>query len=96
MVAKFQSVISKEMKSQLFNETGNENPNYIIACVGGGSNAAGAFYHYLNDEDVNLVGVEASGKGAMTNHTAATLSVGKPGIIHGSKTYLMQIMMGKL
>ncbi|MBL7936662.1 MAG: pyridoxal-phosphate dependent enzyme, partial [Bacteroidia bacterium] len=90
MVARFQSVISHEMKSQLLQQVGKENPDYVIACVGGGSNAAGAFYHYLNNEDVQLIGVEASGKGIDTGHTAATLTIGKPGIIHGSKTYLMQ------
>lgn len=90
MVARFQSVISKEMKSQLLQQVGKENPDYVIACVGGGSNAAGAFYHYLDNEDVQLIGVEASGKGIDTGHTAATLTIGKPGIIHGSKTYLMQ------
>ena len=90
MVARFQSVISYEMKSQLLQQVGKENPNYVIACVGGGSNAAGAFYHYLNNEEVQLIGVEASGKGIDTGHTAATLTMGKPGIIHGSKTYLMQ------
>ena len=90
MVARFQSVISKEMKHQLLEQVGKENPDYVIACVGGGSNAAGAFYHYLDNEDVQLIGVEASGKGIDTGHTAATLTIGKPGIIHGSKTYLMQ------
>ena len=90
MVARFQSVISHEMKSQLLQQVGKENPDYVIACVGGGSNAAGAFYHYLNNEEVQLIGVEASGKGIDTGHTAATLTIGKPGIIHGSKTYLMQ------
>ena len=90
MVARFQSVISYEMKSQLLQQVGKENPDYVIACVGGGSNAAGAFYHYLNIEEVQLIGVEASGKGIDTGHTAATLTIGKPGIIHGSKTYLMQ------
>ncbi|MES2514646.1 MAG: tryptophan synthase subunit beta, partial [Bacteroidota bacterium] len=90
MVARFQSVISQEMKSQLLQQVGKENPDYVIACVGGGSNAAGAFYHYLNNEEVQLIGVEASGKGIDTGHTAATLSVGSPGIIHGSKTYVMQ------
>jgi tryptophan synthase beta chain len=90
MVARFQSVISNEMKSQLLQQVGKENPDYVIACVGGGSNAAGAFYHYLNNEEVQLIGVEASGKGIDTGHTAATLTIGKPGIIHGSKTYLMQ------
>jgi tryptophan synthase beta subunit len=96
MVARFQSVISKEMKSQLLLHVGKENPDYVIACVGGGSNAAGAFYHYLNNEDVNLIGVEASGKGIDTGHTAATLTIGKPGIIHGSKTYLMQNEDGQI
>jgi tryptophan synthase beta subunit len=90
MVARFQSVISHEMKSQLLQQVGKENPDYVIACVGGGSNAAGAFYHYLNNEEVQLIGVEASGQGIDTGHTAATLTIGKPGIIHGSKTYLMQ------
>lgn len=96
MVARFQSVISKEMKSQLLEQVGKENPDYVIACVGGGSNAAGAFYHYLNDEAVKLIGVEASGKGIATGHTAATLTIGKPGIIHGSKTYLMQNEDGQI
>lgn len=96
MVARFQSVISKEMKSQLFEHIGKENPDYVIACVGGGSNAAGAFYHYLDNEDVQLIGVEASGKGIDTGHTAATLSVGTPGIIHASKTYLMQSEDGQI
>ncbi len=90
MVARFQSVISHEIKSQLLQQVGKEDPDYVIACVGGGSNAAGAFYHYLNNEKVQLIGVEASGKGIDTRHTAATLTIGKPGIIHGSKTYLMQ------
>ena len=96
MVARFQSVISHEMKSQLLQQVGKENPDYVIACVGGGSNAAGAFYHYLNNEEVQLIGVEASGKGIDTGHTAATLTIGKPGIIHGSKTYLMQNADGQI
>ena len=96
MVARFQSVISKEMKTQLLQQVGKENPDYIIACVGGGSNAAGAFYHYLENEDVQLIGVEASGLGIETGHTAATLTIGKPGIIHGSKTYLMQTNDGQI
>ena len=96
MVARFQSVISKEMKTQLLQQVGKENPDYIIACVGGGSNAAGAFYHYLENEDVQLIGVEASGLGIKTGHTAATLTIGKPGIIHGSKTYLMQTNDGQI
>ncbi len=90
MVARLQSVISEEMKWQLAALTGKENPSAIIACVGGGSNAAGAFYHYLDREEVQLIGVEASGKGIDTNYTAATIAIGRLGIIHGSKTLLMQ------
>ncbi len=90
MVSRLQSVISEEMKWQLAALTGNENPTAIIACVGGGSNAAGAFYHYLDREEVQLFGVEASGKGIDTNYTAATIAIGRLGIIHGSKTLLMQ------
>lgn len=96
MITRFQSVISKEMKEQLIQQIGKENPDYVIACVGGGSNAAGAFYHYLNNEEVKLIGIEASGKGIDTGHTAATLTMGKPGIIHGSKTYLMQNEDGQI
>lgn len=96
MVARFQSVISEEIKKQLMQHIGKENPDYVIACVGGGSNAAGAFYHYLNNEEVQLIGVEASGKGIDTGQTAATLTIGKPGIIHGSKTYLMQTDDGQI
>lgn len=90
MVARLQSVISEEMKWQLKEQTGKENPDYIIACVGGGSNAAGAFYHYLNDEKVNLIAVEASGKGVDSGESAATMILGKPGVLHGSRTMLMQ------
>ena len=90
MVTRFQSVISEEMKWQLKEQCGKENPDYVIACIGGGSNAAGAFYHYLDHPEVNLIGVEAAGKGTDTNKTAATSSVGSNGIIHGSKTLLMQ------
>ncbi len=96
MVARFQSVISKEIKEQLKSCTGKENPDYVIACVGGGSNAAGAFYHFLDETDVKLIGVEAAGKGVMSGHTAATLTVGTPGVIHGSKTYLMQTADGQI
>ncbi|MGZ4079400.1 MAG: tryptophan synthase subunit beta, partial [Bacteroidia bacterium] len=88
MVARFQSVISEEMKKQLKEKTGNENPDYVIACVGGGSNAAGAFYHFLDSKEVNLIAVEAAGKGIHSGHSAATSILGKPGIIHGSKTLL--------
>ena len=90
LVAKFQSVISEELMIQLSAKEGKEDPDYIIACVGGGSNAAGIFFKYIDRENVKLIGVEAAGKGIETNETAATISVGEPGIIHGSKTLLMQ------
>lgn len=96
MVARFQSVISEEMRKQLREKTGNELPDYVIACVGGGSNSAGSFYHFLNDEGVKLIAVEAAGEGAASGHTAATTVVGKPGIIHGSKTMLMQTEDGQI
>ncbi|MGZ2368522.1 tryptophan synthase subunit beta [Ancylomarina sp. YFZ004] len=90
MVSRLQSIISEEIKEQLIKEQGNPNPDYVVACVGGGSNAAGAFYHYLDKEAVNLIAVEASGKGIYTDETAATISIGTTGFIHGSKTLLMQ------
>jgi tryptophan synthase beta chain len=90
MVARLQSIISEELLKQVPEQTGKELPDTIIACVGGGSNAIGTFYHYLDKTKVRLVGVEASGKGVDTNQTAATLEVGRPGIIHGSRTMLMQ------
>jgi len=96
MVARFQSVISEEMKWQLMEKENTENPDYIIACVGGGSNAAGAFYHYLDQESVKLIAVEASGKGVNTGESAATSVLGKEGIIHGSKTLLMQTEDGQI
>lgn len=96
MVARFQSVISQEIKQQLKSIVGKDTPDYVIACVGGGSNAAGAFYHFLKDEKVKLIGVEAAGKGIHSGHTAATLSVGRAGIIHGSKTILMQNEDGQI
>ena len=96
MVAKFQSVISSEIKKQLFETTGSENPDYVIACVGGGSNAAGAFYHFLENKNVKLIAVEAAGKGINSGHSAATSVLGKPGIIHGSKTLLMQTDDGQI
>lgn len=96
MVARFQSVISEELLTQLSTKEGNEDPDYIIACVGGGSNAAGIFYHYINRKNVRLVGVEAAGEGVNTGRTAATISVGEPGIIHGSKTLLMQNEDGQI
>jgi tryptophan synthase beta chain len=96
MVARFQSVISEEMKWQLKEQEGTENPDYVIACVGGGSNAAGAFYHYLDEENVKLVAVEAAGKGVNSGESAATSILGKIGIIHGSKTILMQTEDGQI
>lgn len=96
MVARFQSVISEEMKWQLKEQEGTENPNYIIACVGGGSNAAGAFYHYLDNLNVGLIAVEAAGKGIDTGESAATSILGKEGIIHGSRTLLMQTPDGQI
>lgn len=96
LVARFQSIISEEMKEQLIDKTGSPNPNYVIACVGGGSNAAGAFYHYLNEPSVNLIAVEAAGQGVYSGHSAATTFLGKPGVIHGSKTLLMQTEDGQI
>lgn len=96
MVARFQSVISEEIRAQLQDETGNPYPNYVIACVGGGSNAAGAFYHFLEREQVNLIGVEAAGKGIDSGESAATTALGKPGVLHGSKTLLMQTDDGQV
>ena len=96
MVARFQSVISSEIRSQLIAEQGNPFPDYVIACVGGGSNAAGAFYHYVEEEHVNLIAVEAAGKGVDTGESAATTVLGKPGVLHGSKTLLMQTADGQV
>ncbi|MCB0550113.1 MAG: tryptophan synthase subunit beta [Phaeodactylibacter sp.] len=96
MVARFQSVISEEMKWQLEQHTGRENPNAIIACVGGGSNAAGAYYHYLNETDVRLIAVEAAGHGIHSGESAATSVLGTKGIIHGSRTLLMQTPDGQI
>ncbi|NUO03766.1 MAG: tryptophan synthase subunit beta, partial [Saprospiraceae bacterium] len=96
LVARFQSVISEELKKQLLEQTGQANPHAIIACVGGGSNAAGAFYHYLNEPDVRLIAVEAAGKGIRSGHSAATSVLGTKGIIHGSRTLLMQTEDGQI
>jgi tryptophan synthase beta chain len=96
MVARFQSIISEEIKKQLLEKTGNENPNYVIACVGGGSNAAGAFYHFLDDEKVKLIAVEAAGCGINSGMSAATTQLGRPGILHGSKSLLMQTEDGQV
>lgn len=96
MVSKFQSIISEEIKWQLKEHTGRELPDYAIACVGGGSNAIGTFYHFLDHQEVKLVAVEAAGMGVNTHETAATIACGKPGIIHGSKTFLMQSSEGQI
>lgn len=96
MVARFQSVISEEIKAQLLSMLGIEHPNYVLACVGGGSNAAGAFYHYLDDPDVKLIAVEAAGRGVDSGESAATTALGTVGILHGSKTLLMQTEDGQV
>jgi len=96
MVARFQSVISEEMRKQLKEKTGNELPNYVIACVGGGSNAAGAFYNYLDELAVQLVAVEAAGYGIKSGMSAATTQLGKPGVLHGSKSLVMQTDDGQV
>jgi tryptophan synthase beta chain len=96
MVARFQAVISKEIKTQLFEKEGRENPDYVIACVGGGSNAAGTYYHFLDEKDVQIIAVEAAGKGIYSGESAATSALGKIGVIHGSKTLLMQTDDGQI
>jgi tryptophan synthase beta chain len=96
LVARLQSVISEEMKFQVKEVSGKDDPDYIIACVGGGSNAIGSFYHYLDNEHVKLIAVEAGGKGIESGETAATIATGRPGVIHGSKTMLMQTDDGQI
>jgi tryptophan synthase beta chain len=96
MVARFQSVISEEMRKQLFEKIGSELPTHVIACVGGGSNAAGAFYHFLDELSVQLIAVEAAGLGVNTRFSAATTALGTTGILHGSKSLLMQTEDGQV
>lgn len=96
LVARFQSVISAEIKMQLTEITGNDLPDYVIACVGGGSNAAGAFYHFLDDKKVKLVAVEAAGEGVHSGMSAATSQLGTVGILHGSKSLVMQTEDGQV
>ena len=96
MVARFQSVISKEVKQQLLKLEGKENPNYLIANIGGGSNAAGLYYEYIENENVKIISVEAAGEGVKSGKSAATSVLGKIGIIHGSKTLLMQTKDGQI
>ena len=96
MVARFQSVISEEIKKQLKEKTGTELPTHVVACVGGGSNAAGAFYHFLNEPTVQIVAVEAAGHGVHSGLSAATTQLGTPGILHGSKSIVMQTSDGQV
>ncbi len=96
MVAHFQSIISKEIRAQLKEQVGRETPDYVVACVGGGSNAAGAFYHFINNPEVRLIAAEAAGKGADSGETAATIHAGSEGIIHGSRTLVMQTSDGQI
>ena len=96
MVARFQSIISAEIKNQLLAITGNELPDYVIACVGGGSNAAGAFYHFLDEPAVKLIAVEAAGLGICSGFSAATTQLGTTGILHGSKSLVMQTIDGQV
>ncbi len=96
MVARLQSVISEEIKRQFLEREGRENPDYLIACVGGGSNAAGTIYHFLDDERVKILLAEAGGLGVESGETAATIQIGKMGIIHGSKTFVMQDEDGQI
>ena len=96
LVTRFQSVISEEIKKQLLEQEGRDYPDYLVACVGGGSNAAGTFYHYLSDGRVKLVAAEAAGLGLDTGETAATIHLGREGIIHGSRTLVMQTADGQI
>jgi tryptophan synthase beta chain len=96
LVARLQSVISEEILWQLEEQTGKPDPDYLIACVGGGSNAAGTFYHFLENEKVKLIATEAAGKGINTGETAATLAIGSPGVLHSSRTMLIQNEDGQI
>lgn len=96
MVAHFQSVISKEIKRQVKDSTGKDLPDYVVACIGGGSNAAGAFYHFLNEKDVKLIAAEAAGLGIDSGESAATIRLGSEGIIHGARTLVMQTPDGQI
>jgi tryptophan synthase beta chain len=96
MVALFQSIISEETKKQLIEQTGSDQPDYVLACVGGGSNAMGMFYHFINDAGVKLIAVEAAGKGVSSGYTAATTALGKEGVLHGSRSILMQTEDGQV
>ena len=96
MVARFQSVISEEIRAQLREKTGSELPTHVMACVGGGSNAAGTFYHFLDDASVELIAVEAAGHGVHSGKSAATTQLGRPGVLHGSRSYVMQTEDGQV
>lgn len=96
MVTRFQSVISEEIKWQLKEKEGQENPDYVVACIGGGSNAAGTYYHFLHEPEVGIIAVEAAGKGINSGKSAATSALGKEGIIHGCRTLLMQTNDGQI
>jgi len=96
MVTRFQSVISEEIKWQLKEKEGKENPDYVVACIGGGSNAAGTYYHFLHEKEVGIIAVEAAGKGVNSGESAATSALGKEGVIHGCKTLLMQTQDGQI
>lgn len=96
MVARFQAIISQETRKQLLEQTGSELPDYAVACVGGGSNAMGMFYHFLDEPSVKLVAVEAAGRGVDSGESAATTFLGKEGVLHGSRTILMQTDDGQV
>ncbi len=96
MVARFQSIISEETKAQLKEQTGSESPDVVMACVGGGSNAIGMFYHFLDDEKVRLIAVEAAGMGVGSGESAATTALGREGVLHGSRSILMQTDDGQV
>lgn len=96
MVTRFQSIISEEIKGQLKEKEGRENPDYVVACIGGGSNAAGTYYHFLDNPEVGIIAIEAAGKGINSGESAATSVLGKMGIIHGCKTLLMQTSDGQI
>ncbi|WP_207425309.1 tryptophan synthase subunit beta [Pedobacter sp. SYSU D00535] len=96
MVARFQAIISEETRKQLTEKIGKPNPDYVMACVGGGSNAIGMFYHFLDQEDVKLIAVEAAGKGVHTGESAATTALGKEGVLHGSRSIVMQTEDGQV
>ncbi len=96
MVARFQSIISEETRKQLIEQTGSAHADHVIACVGGGSNAAGMFYHFLDDEAVNIIAVEAAGHGVNSGESAATTALGREGVLHGSRSILMQTEDGQV